>query len=183
MKKQRGFTLIELLVTIAIIGLLAAIVFVSLNNARAKARDTKRMADLKQIANALELYYDKYGFYPTGSGCHGASFADSLSGGDNWIALTEFMPKIPKDPSNTSSDACPETWDPNELVFIYMNNGQHYELLAPLERSDNRYRCDKNCWKSTVHQPGDSWCKGESNQCSDPIFADPRGQHIYVIGN
>ncbi len=55
---DRGFTLIELLVVIAIIGILSSVVLASLNSARAKSRDARRIADLKQIATALELYYD-----------------------------------------------------------------------------------------------------------------------------
>lgn len=55
---QRGFTLIELLVVIAIIGLLASVVLVSLNSARAKSRDAKRVSDMRQFANALEMYYN-----------------------------------------------------------------------------------------------------------------------------
>ncbi|HWH07394.1 MAG TPA: type II secretion system protein [Candidatus Paceibacterota bacterium] len=63
-RTTRGFTLIELLVVIAIIGILSSVVLSSLNTARAKARDANRMAALKSIMLALELYYDKYGYYP-----------------------------------------------------------------------------------------------------------------------
>jgi prepilin-type N-terminal cleavage/methylation domain-containing protein len=56
-RKKQGFTLIELLVVIAIIGLLASIVLVSLTGSRAKARDARGQADLRQISTALELKY------------------------------------------------------------------------------------------------------------------------------
>lgn len=57
-KNQKGFTLIELLVVIAIIGLLASVVLLALNSARQKSRDAKRLADIRQIASAAELYFD-----------------------------------------------------------------------------------------------------------------------------
>jgi prepilin-type N-terminal cleavage/methylation domain-containing protein len=68
MKKsyKRGFTLIELLVVIAIIGILSSIVLASLNSARQKGRDARRISDIKQLQLALELSYDANGSYPTG---------------------------------------------------------------------------------------------------------------------
>lgn len=54
-----GFTLIELLVVIAIIGLLSSVILGSLATARKKGRDARRIADLKQLQVALELFYSE----------------------------------------------------------------------------------------------------------------------------
>lgn len=64
-KRNKGFTLIELLVVIAIIGLLSSVVLASLNSARKKARDARRVADVKQIQLALEMSFDAARNYPT----------------------------------------------------------------------------------------------------------------------
>ena len=64
-KSKRGFTLIELLVVIAIIGILSSVVLASLNSAREKSRDVRRIADIKQLQLALELYFDSNANYPT----------------------------------------------------------------------------------------------------------------------
>lgn len=62
--KQKGFTLIELLVVISVIGLLASVIMVSLNSARAKARVARAAGDLRQLANVLSLYLADNGVYP-----------------------------------------------------------------------------------------------------------------------
>jgi len=64
-KNQKGFTLIELLVVIAIIGILSTLSVLALNSARARARDAKRIADIRQIQTALEMYYNEANAYPT----------------------------------------------------------------------------------------------------------------------
>src|SRR5262245_55524778 len=71
-KNTRGFTLIELLVVIAIIGILSAVVLVSVNSARSKSRDARRLSDIRQIMTAMEIYYNDNGGYP-----------DSTSAGTN----------------------------------------------------------------------------------------------------
>jgi len=63
----KAFTLIELLVVISIIGMLASITIVSVNGARARARDAKRMNDLKIISDALAVYYLDNNTYPISS--------------------------------------------------------------------------------------------------------------------
>ena len=95
-KNQKGFTLIELLVVVAIIGLLATLSIVALNNARARARDARRVADVKQIQTALELYYNDYGIYP--------ATGDVDPGGSIASGSTVYMSQIPTPPQPADGD-------------------------------------------------------------------------------
>ncbi|MFA6028055.1 MAG: prepilin-type N-terminal cleavage/methylation domain-containing protein [Patescibacteria group bacterium] len=61
---KKGFTLIELLIVVAIIGLLATLAIISLTSAQSKARDTKRISDIKSLQSAVEMYYNDNNAYP-----------------------------------------------------------------------------------------------------------------------
>lgn len=66
--KSRGFTLIELLVTVGIIGILATITVASLSSTQKRARDARRLSDIKQIQNILQIYFNDKDKYPDSGG-------------------------------------------------------------------------------------------------------------------
>lgn len=120
--KNKGFTLIELLVVIAIIGILASIVLVSLNDARSRARDVKRVGDIRQIQLALEGYYDANSAYPGGDGSDASCQALSAISGD---LTPTYLAALPVDPGG------------GQLAYGYdaatTADGQDYVLRADLE--------------------------------------------------
>ena len=60
----RGFTLVELILVMAIIAILTTFITGGLGSSQVKGRDAQRKSDLRQMASALELYYQDYGEYP-----------------------------------------------------------------------------------------------------------------------
>ena len=114
--KQSGFTLIELLVVIAIIGILASVVLVSLNSARAKARDARRIADIRQVMTAVELFFNDCNGYPT------ALAAGNTNGTcPTGITLTSFLSTIPANPT------------PNGTAYVYTGSASTYSITFTLE--------------------------------------------------
>jgi len=120
-KKNKGFTLIEMLVVVAVIGLLASLILVGLSSFRTRGRDTRRVADTKEVQNGLELYYMKNGQYPV------------VSGGDattRWAALEQELveagigvTKLPQDPT-----APTRSYD-----YGAPSDGQKYVIAVPIE--------------------------------------------------
>ena len=120
MNNKKGFTLIELLVVIAIIGLLSTLSVLALNNARQKSRDAKRVADIKQIQTALELYYnDAYG-YPLD--------AEVVSGIELNFGTTVYMNSIPSAPTPQDGDCTSGASGTNVYTYTQNGSGASYDI-------------------------------------------------------
>lgn len=153
-KKSLGFTLIELLIVISIIGVLAAVGFVSYSASQSKARDSKRKQDLRSLATALELYYGVNRSYPIS----GSDYSISTSNPDTWIpgllAPSKFINVLPVDPINSGD---PKTDNTTSFGYSYWSDpdgtcggaNTYYLLVTKLENPDdpdsNKNKAYKDC--------------------------------------
>ncbi|MBI5530659.1 MAG: prepilin-type N-terminal cleavage/methylation domain-containing protein [Candidatus Doudnabacteria bacterium] len=127
---QRGFTLIELLVVIAIIGLLASVVLVALNGARQKSRDSKRVADLSQLAKAFELYYNEHNSYPTRTtAAGGVVLSSSLTLGSPSIS-PNYLSQLPTAPTPADGSCTSGTANGKNDYYMYPNSTGVTQLLT-----------------------------------------------------
>ncbi len=125
---KKGFTLIELLVVIAIIGLLSTLAIVALGSAREKARDSKRLSDLKQIQTALEMYYGEQSTYPTST--------NATLGEGNYACLDSTGFHAAGGCTDALMGLVPD--DPGTGSYIYnSSDGTTYSIAATLEGTVN----------------------------------------------
>ncbi len=143
--KPQGFTLIELLIVTTIIGTLSTVGVTSYKFIQAKARDAKRLADMRTLRQALELYYDRYDRYPTapsGGIVIGSDEAKSISSVGITPAGQEKEPIfLTGAPSNTLPGGVPYLYlskDKAGTVCAY--NCQAFEVSVSFESSIGDYQ-------------------------------------------
>jgi general secretion pathway protein G len=159
----KGFTLVELLVVMAIIGVLATLIVGGFRSSQMRGRDAARKGDLKEITNALEIFYSDYGKYPPASGTQiaGCSYNPATGAGAACIwgrseftdGKTTYFKVIPKDPSTGQS-----------YIYKVDSTKKKYQLYAHLENTQ-----DKNCIGGDCVNPGITDNCGGANLCNFSI--------------
>ncbi|HDO23649.1 MAG TPA: prepilin-type N-terminal cleavage/methylation domain-containing protein [bacterium] len=114
---KKGFTLIELIVVVAIIALLLATIMVSLSNVKSKSRDAQRMANMRELNNALNLYENSTMQYPVYNG--NITGSDPMS---NALKTVKSMMQTPTDPLNSAP-----------YIYTYTSDGTSFVLGFCLE--------------------------------------------------
>lgn len=141
LQNEKGFTLVELLLVVIIIAILTGVLLsiVNVGGIRSKARDSQRIADLKRIQGALELYYSANRTYPVG----------------DWTALAALDPNyiniLPNDPQSG--------WN-----YYYNGTSTDYVLTAQMEVSTSAQQSPcSSLNNSAMDGSGFSPCYGVEN--------------------
>jgi len=92
-QKKKGFTLIELLIVVAIIGIVAGIAIPRFLGARTTARVTRAFADMRTIADGLEMYFTAENQYPV--------LGEGATDLGTFAALSPYLTSIPEDQFGT----------------------------------------------------------------------------------
>lgn len=137
--KNKGFTLVELLVVMAILGILVALVAGAFRTPQMKGRDAKRKGDLKELANALELFINDYGMYPSSSPdgkILGCPYPDDVAGcewgaGEFADGKTIYYKVMPNDPSKNGDYVyvVPDSANSKYMIFTRLENSEDKDCI------------------------------------------------------
>lgn len=125
-RSRKGFTLVEILVVVSIIGILTGVIIGGVASARVKARDARRVADIKQISKAIENYFSSCYSYPsaltnlTTSGC---------------TAYIPVITSLPQDPQASTNVYYRYYTDTLGGLGGTSGSGRRYHVCATLETS------------------------------------------------
>jgi general secretion pathway protein G len=166
--KSRGFTLVELLVVMAIISILVTLIASGFRTAQMRGRDAQRKADLKNIANSLELFLSDYGKYPadTGNFINGCPYDPTSGNGSPCNSgnseftdgKTVYFKKFPQDP---------DSGQPYRYRIVPNSNSQKFQVFAHLENPQDQDCIGGSCTTPTG-VPGEANC-GTSAPCNFAI--------------
>jgi prepilin-type N-terminal cleavage/methylation domain-containing protein len=153
---RSGFTLLELLVSIAIIGILAALLLPAVSKAKERARRTQCLNQLRQIGVAMQLYSDDYwGRFPDASTNNPAFYGNWWP----WDLNTNLVAELESRGATRNILYCPSRGD--------MNDDQHWNFWKYFPGNSNRVVGYVFLVEGAMQTPPELWRYRVSNRPSD----------------
>jgi Tfp pilus assembly protein PilE len=134
--QEKGFGLIQLLIVVTACALLCSFVILFTGNYRAETRDLRRLSDIDQIRNGLELYYNQASGYPDISG---------WTTGRTITCQGTKLFTIPKDPNSG-------------FIYNYKTAGKSMKGCGDTQTVWSSYAVQFNTETKSVLGPADAYC-------------------------
>lgn len=132
--RQKAFTVVELLIVVIVVGIIAAIALTSYSGVQQQAENAKRLNDLYDVRDLLELYaFDHNNKFPATTDQPASNWRTiDVRTDDNCFNGTsqpDWVPGIPKLPQSTPNTKSPGV---NGYVgcYLYASDGNEYVLSA-----------------------------------------------------
>lgn len=127
--KRSAFTLIELLIVMIIIASLALLLIGNFMSSLAKGRDSKRKADVNQLRQAVEMYYEDKRTYPLQNNAtmikSGTSY---INKGKTFIENSKtYVGRLPEDPNSTY-----------EYAYTTDASGSYFRFFTCIENKNDK---------------------------------------------
>jgi type II secretion system protein G len=153
---RQGFTLIELVVVLAILAILAGVLVPRVSNHMSFARDSRRMADVRTVRQAIEQYYADKGSYPKPNS--NTSFGGwDVSHDNNFIRVLRNEGYLDEDARDPIND---ETFHYRYYVYtkgsygcegqtdFYVLGIRNFESDDFADKNEGFFRCSGRDWGS-----------------------------------
>lgn len=138
----QGMSKIEVLIVLFIIGALGTVAGVAVSTARERTRDATRLAHVRELQDALEMYFTDHSEYPLSEEVLALGQTTSLCLSDDGFACTiapadAYLSNVPTPPSQgIASDA-----------YLYLSDSETYRIQFELEGGNSilGLKKGKNC--------------------------------------
>jgi len=128
-RRSRGFSLLELLAVIAVIGILAALIFPSIGAARKSANRAKTKVQFAQWAAAIESFRSEYGYYPAFHSSHLVNGgATTTLNGEH--LFHDILAGRKRDGSELAAGSAPATQNRKRIPFYSFGEGEFTDANA-----------------------------------------------------
>jgi len=153
LSRKKAFTLIEMLVVIAIIGILAAMLFPAITGAMRTAKINKARIEAESIANAINLYYNDYGQMPVPVAAQGfAPYTGATwtpGNEDDASYFTEAVAKqiiqvLTAEAGGSSNPNANHALNPRRKVYLSMDNPNADGTFLDPWRNQYRIKLDRD---------------------------------------
>ncbi len=112
-RRQRGFTVVELLTVVAIIAILASIVFPIAGSVKNNARRSQAISNLRNVGQSLGLYKLDERAFPPALGPYYL--------GNSPLPISHLSPEYLKNPADLRAHGPLEPQDPTDIVPVFLD--------------------------------------------------------------